>query len=281
MSIVLGLIAAITFGAGDFLAGLASHRLRPAIASTGTQALGLATAILAVPFFSGEGPTTHVLLWGAIGGIGGGFGSLALYKGMTVGRMSIVATLSGLMTAVIPVLVGLIGGDTISTASGLGIAIAIPAIGLVSWHPSSSEGSGATGAIWGILAGIGLALGLIALDRAGTDSGAWPIVFLQAAALVVVAPLGVLALVSGDVVVTRNGVLLTMSAGVLISLASIAFLAATHTGELAIVVVLTSLYPGVTAILARLLLAEYWTRSQKLGLITAFAAVVLVSAGST
>jgi drug/metabolite transporter (DMT)-like permease len=281
MSIVLGLLAAIAFGTGDFFAGLASHRLRPAIVTTGSQAVGLATAIIAVLLFPGDGPTANALIWGAVGGIGSGSGALALYYGMTVGRMSIVATLSGLLAAVIPVLIGLIGGDSLSAASALGIAIAIPAIGLVSWHPSTDEDAKTTGAIWGVLAGIGFALLFIALDRAGTDSGAWPLVSNQAASIGVTAPLGALALVAGKVVVTRNGVLLTLGAGVLIGLANVAFLAATHTGELAIVVVLTSLYPGVTAILARFFLAEYWTRSQKFGLITAFAAVILVSSGST
>jgi drug/metabolite transporter (DMT)-like permease len=234
-----------------------------------------------VLLFPGDGPTGKALVWGAVAGLGSGSGALALYYGMTVGRMSVVATLSGLLAAVIPVLVGLIGGDSLSVASAAGIAIAIPAIGLVSWHPGTDEAASETGAIWGVLAGVGFALLFIALDRAGTDSGAWPIVANQVSSIGVTGPLAALALIGGRVVVSRKGVLLTIAAGTLIGLANVAFLAATHTGELAIVVVLTALYPGVTAILARLLLDEHWTRSQKVGLITAFAAVVLVSAGST
>lgn len=237
-------------------------------------------AIVSVLIFPGDGPTTKALAWGAVGGIGSGSGALALYYGMTVGRMSVVATLSGLLAAVIPVLVGLIGGDSLSVAGAVGIAIAIPAIGLVSWHPTTDEEAGGTGAIWGILAGLGFALLFIALDRAGTDSGAWPVVTNQLASIAVTGPLAAMALIAGRVVVTRQGVLLTISAGVVLGLANLMFLAATHTGELAIVVVLTSLYPGVTAILARVVLNERWTRSQKVGLLTAFAAVILVSAGS-
>jgi drug/metabolite transporter (DMT)-like permease len=281
MSIVLGLLAAAAFGAGDFFAGLASRRLRPALVTTASQFLGLAPAIAGVLLFPGDGPTGKALVWGAVAGLGSGSGALALYYGMTVGRMSVVATLSGLLAAVIPVLVGLIGGDSLSVASAAGIAIAIPAIGLVSWHPGTDEAASETGAIWGVLAGVGFALLFIALDRAGTDSGAWPIVANQVSSIGVTGPLAALALIGGRVVVSRKGVLLTIAAGTLIGLANVAFLAATHTGELAIVVVLTALYPGVTAILARLLLDEHWTRSQKVGLITAFAAVVLVSAGST
>ncbi len=280
MSILLGLLAALAFGTGDFFAGQASHRLRPAIVTAGSQSVGLLTVIVAVVLFPGDGATAKAVIWGAIGGVGSGSGALALYYGMTVGRMSIVATLSGLVGAVIPVIVGLIGGDSIETASAIGIVIAIPAIGLVSWHPSTDEEAGQTGAIWGILAGIGFALLFVALDHAGTESGAWPLVGNQVASVLVTAPLAVLTFVGGHALVTRRGVLMTAGAGILIGLANICFLAATHTGELAIVVVLTALYPGVTAILARVFLAEHWNRWQKIGLITAFAAVILVSAGS-
>jgi uncharacterized membrane protein len=281
MSILLGLLAAVAFGAGDFFAGLASRRLPPAIVTTASQTLGLVPAFGAVLLFPADGPTAQALIWGAVAGLGSGSGALALYYGMTVGKMSVVATLSGLVAAVIPVVVGLVGGDSLSLASAIGIAIAIPAIGLVSWHPATDEAGGGTGAIWGVLAGLGFALLFIALDRAGTDSGAWPAVANQVSSIVVTGPLAALALIAGQVVVTRQGVLLTVSAGVVLGLANLAFLAATHTGELAIVVVLTALYPGVTAILARLALDEHWTRAQKVGLVTAFAAVILVSAGST
>lgn len=279
MSILLGLLAALSFGTGDLFAGLASHRLRPAIVTTGAGAIGIATAIVAVAIYPGDGASTHALVWGAIAGLGTGAGGLSLYHGMTVGRISVVATLSGLFAATLPVLVGLIEGDSLSPASAIGVAIAIPAIALVSWHPDSAE-AGGSGAIWGVLAGIAFAVLFVALDRAGTDSGAWPLVTTELGATLLTAPLAYLALRAGQVDVNRTGVLQAVAAGVLFGIANFSFLVATHSGELAIVVVLTSLYPGVTVVLARIFLSEEWVKTQQIGLITALAAVVLVSVGS-
>lgn len=279
MSIVLGLLAAVAFGTGDLFAGVASHRLRPAIVTSGTGIVGVGTALVAVLLFPGDGASTKALLWGALAGVGTGAGGLCLYHGMTVGRISVVATLSGLFAAVIPVFVGLIGGDSLSLASAVGVVIAVPAIALVSWHPSRAE-AGASGAIWGVLAGIGFALLFVALDRAGTESGAWPLLTTELAGVLVIAPLAILTLRAGGVEVSRTGALQAVIAGVLFGLANLAFLVATHTGQLAIVVVLTSLYPAVTVILARVFLADQWIRTQKIGLIAGFAAVLLVTAGS-
>ena len=280
MSIALGLFAAVAFGACDFFAGLASRWMHPAVVAVSSQSMALITAIVAVLIFPGDGPTAHAVIWGALGGVASGSGALALYHGLSVGRMSVVATLSGLMTAVIPVLFGLAAGDTLSIASAVGIVLAIPAIGLVSWHPGAGEGHGQAGALWGFVAGIGFGLLFIALDQAGTESGAWPLVGNQSSSVLVALPVALFAFRRGSVVVTRHGVYLTAVAGVLIGLASLAFLAATHSGELAIVVVLTALYPGFTAILARIFLPERWIRTQQVGLVAALIAVILVSAGS-
>jgi membrane protein len=92
------------------------------------------------------------LLWGALGGLGSGSGALALYYGMTVGRMSVVATLSGLLAAVIPVFVGLVGGDSISTASAIGIVIAFVTIVGGAFLTEDVAGRvGLGGAAWGAI----------------------------------------------------------------------------------------------------------------------------------
>jgi drug/metabolite transporter (DMT)-like permease len=192
--------------------------------------------------------------------------------------MGVVATLSGLLTAVIPVLVGLALDEGLSAVSAIGIVIAVPAIGIVSWTPGSRAGEGPSGAIWGVLAGIGFALLFVALDRAGTGSGAWPLVAAQTVALVLIAPLAIPALRGADLAAPAPAQML--AAGLVSGLANLAFLAATREGALAVVAILTALYPGVTVILARLVLGERWTRLQDVGLVAAFVAAVLVGAGS-
>lgn len=280
MSIVLGLLAAFSFGVGDLLAGIASRSLRAQIVAAGLYFAALSTVLIAVLFFPGEGPTAKALTWGAIAGLGSASGALCLYHGMTVGRISTVITLAGLFSAVVPVFVGVAEGNSLSVLSAIGIAIAIPAIGLVSWHPTTSEGP-RSGAVWGVLAGLGFAFQFIFLHHAGTDSGAWPITATELVAFAITLPLAITALTRADIDFTRLSILQTAGAGVLIGLALCALLAAFEVGELSIVVVLTSLYPAVTVVLARIFLSERWIGTQKLGLVMAFVAVLLVSAGTT
>ena len=195
--------------------------------------------------------------------------------------MTTVATLSGVLAAVIPVIVGLALGNTLGVGPAVGIVIAIPAILLVSWRRDpSAEAGRQTGALYGTVAGLGFGLLFIALDRAGTHSGAWPLVSGELVSVSMIAPFALRSMRGQrrrDA--ARQAVLLTLFAGVLSGIANLLFLAATGHGELAIVAVLASLYPAVTVALARVFLSEHWSRSQVLGLVAALVAVILVSAG--
>jgi drug/metabolite transporter (DMT)-like permease len=279
VAVLLGLLSAVSYGTSDFAAGLASRRFAAGPVTGVAQVIGLITALVAVALYPGVGPRSGALAWGAASGIGSALGTLALYHGLSVARMTMVATVSAVLTAVIPVLVGLALGEHVSATAAVGILIAVPAIALVSWHPRAREGaSGAdrAGLLYGVLAGIGFAVLFIALDRAGTRSGAWPLVPGQIVSLPLVAPFAV----RGAKAAGRpagDAIALVIGAGVLSGVASLLFLAATGHGSLAIVAVLTALYPAVTVLLARAFLAERWTTTQAVGLVTAGAAIVLVS----
>jgi drug/metabolite transporter (DMT)-like permease len=279
MPILLGLLSAFSYGTGDFLAGLAGKRVPPVLVTGIVQALTLLVAGIAVLLFHGVGPRGGALAWGAVAGVGSAGGTLALYHGLATARMSVVATLSGLLTAVIPVLVGLAGGDGLSLLAAVGIAIAVPAIALVSWTSDSSGDDVPSGAIWGLLAGFGFALLFVALDRAGTASGAWPLVAAEGVAVLLIGPLALAAVRGADL--GRPGPALMLAAGLFSAVANLAFLAATDEGELAIVAILSALYPAATVVLARVVLDERWSRLQVGGLLAAFVAAVLVSAGSS
>jgi drug/metabolite transporter (DMT)-like permease len=300
MSILLGLIAAATYGSSDFLAGLASRRLAPIVVTAGAQAICLAVGLVAIVFYPGDGLSGQVLLWGAASGLGSAGGTFALYRGLGGGQMSVVATLSGLLTAVIPVIVGLATGDSLSTIAAAGIVVAVPAIGLVSWQPGTGAGDGGSGAVWGILAGLGFGLLFVGYDRAGSGAGAWPLVVAEGVAVLLTAWPALLALRAarrradtfanerGDAEGARPGgpgggrrsAELLLVAGLLAGAANLSFVIATHHGELAVVAVLTALYPGFTVVLARIVLGERWSTTQKVGLLTALLATFLVSVGS-
>ncbi len=291
MSVLLGLLAAATYGSSDFLAGLASRRLPAIVVTAAAQVICLLVGLVAIVFYPGDGIGAKVLLWGAAAGLGSAGGMFALYRGLGGGEMSVVATLSGLLTAVIPVIVGLATGDSLTALAAIGIVAAIPAIGLVSWSEADG-GEAGSGALWGILAGFGFGLLFVGYDRAGAGAGAWPLVVAEGtASLLTIGPaLRALRLAaardagddragagSGS---ERRAVSLLLAAGLLAGAANLSFLVANHHGELAVVAVLTALYPGFTVILARVVLGERWSPAQKLGLATALLATFLVSLGS-
>jgi drug/metabolite transporter (DMT)-like permease len=282
IAILLCVLAAGGFGTSDFAAGLASRRLAPAAVTCGVEAITLITVAVALLVSHGDGPSVSALGWGAISGLGTALGTLSLYHGLSVARMSVVATLSAVLTAVIPVVVGVMLGEHLTVWSWLGIAIAIPAIGLISRQTGGDADPGdrsaaRAGMLYGSLAGVGFALLFIALDRAGTHAGAWPLLPGQLVALILIAPFAWRAIAAGGSP-QRSDLALIVGAGALSGIANLLFLAATGRGQLAIIAVVTSLYPAATVVLARAVLSERWTRIQATGLVTSFAAIVLVSA---
>lgn len=279
MPVALALAAALVFGASDFAAGLASRRFSSGSVTGVAQALGLVIAIVAVLFVPGGGPSTTALGWGALSGLGSAVGLMSLFHGLSVARFSVVATVSAVLVAVIPALVGLALGDHLSTPAMVGIAIAVPAIGLVSWQRDSADhGAARAGVLYGLLAGLGLSLLFIGLDRAGTHAGAWPLIPSQAVSLLLIAPFAGRGFgLSGKP--SRVAATLAIVAGVLAGLGNLLFLAATGRGQLAVVSVVTAMYPAVAVLLARAFLDERWSRLQMVGLLTAVGAIGLVSAG--
>jgi len=277
MAILFALVSAVSYGTSDFCAGLLSRRYAAEPASGMVIAVEVAGSIVAVVLFPGDGPHLRALAWGALSGIGGGAGTVFLYRGLAAGAMAVVGTISGVLAAVVPVLVGLALGNHLTTGEAIGIGIAVPAIVLVSWQTEPESRAGARrGAVYGALAGLGFALLFVALDRAGTRSGAWPVVPGQTVGLLVVSPVALRGL--RRAARPRPGdVGLVLAAGVLAAAAALMFLAASGRGELSIVAVIASLYPAFTVLLARVALAERWSRLQAVGLLVAAASVVLVS----
>jgi drug/metabolite transporter (DMT)-like permease len=279
MAILLSLLSALGYGASDFGGGLASRLFAAGPVTALAQAIGLIATAVAVILFPGSGPKTAALEWGALSGLGSAVGTLSLYHGLAVARMSVVATLSAVLTAVVPALVGIALGNQLGIGAATGVVIAIPAIAMVSWQPEATDRRGArAGPLYGTLAGLGFALLFIALDRAGTHAGAWPLLPGQIVSLALIAPFAYRGMRAAGTP-SRNAIALTIGAGVLSGTANVLFLAATGHGQLAIVAVVTAMYPAATVLLARVFLSERWTPVQATGLLVAVAAVVLVTTG--
>jgi drug/metabolite transporter (DMT)-like permease len=281
MAVLLALLAALGYGVGDFIGGLGGRRSHPALMPVAVQVVGVLTALVAVLPLGGT-PTAHVWAWGALSGVGSGIGNVCLLRGLAVGRMSVVAPLSAVITAALPAVVGLLGGDRLTWWGWAGIGLALPAVALAS-RSESGDGHQMTDVGYGLAAGLGFGLLFIALDEAGTDAGAWPLLPGQLVALVVVlaAALPQVIRLHRSQQVPSIGAVARWggAAGLLGACANLLFLFATGSGQLTITAVLAGLYPAVTVTLAAIVLHERITRGQQAGLVTAGASIVLIITG--
>ncbi len=172
-AILLALGSALSYGAADFIAGWLSRRDHYARVALLTQ-LAAASGTVLVSVLVGGRPSTASLVWGAVSGLGGGLGTLALYRGLARGRMNVVAPLSGVLAAGLPALFGVALGERPSTTATLGLVLALPAV----WLTARGEGGAPTGAagsssvLDGVLAGLGFTVLFIGLQRAGSGDRA-------------------------------------------------------------------------------------------------------------
>jgi uncharacterized membrane protein len=277
VAIALALLSALSYGVSDYVAGVMSRAWDSRLVTAAAQLIGLVTAVVAVLTFPGAGPAAAPLWWGALSGVGSALGVLALYQGLAVASMSVVAPLCGVVTCLIPAVTGVALGNRLTLIELIGIILTIPAVGLVSRQSAAGTHEHAVAGIaYGLTAGAGFGLLFVALDQAGSHHGAWPLLPGQGVSLVLVAPFAIGGARRAGMPSSKT-LGTTIFAGVLSGAANLLFLLATRHGELAIVGVLSSLYPAGTVLIARLRLNERWSRSQRLGMLSSLIAVVLVS----
>lgn len=278
MGILLALGAAAAYGISDFVGGVASRRTSawPVAFLAGIGGL-LGSAVLAV-VVTGE-PTRSDLLWGALAGLGSGFGSAFLYRGFATGRMGVVAPVSAVGAAVLPVVVGFALGERPAALVWIGLVLALPAIWLVAQAPSDSTAPAglAEGLLDGVLAGAGFGLLFIAIGQVPEDAGYWPLAIAQAVGAVAIVLVALAMRVSWRPTRVSEG--WGLAAGLLASAAQFLFLLSTQSGLLTVAAVLTSLYPAFTILLAAVVLKETIFRHQAVGLALAGVSVALVAAG--
>lgn len=275
MAIVLSLLSALAYGVSDFLGGIFAKRA-PAwqIAVVGQTSSGVFSLVAAIVI--GGSPTAHDLLFGALAGLGGGFGAAFLYRGLATARMSVVAPLSGVGTALIPAVVGLVTGDQPSAWALLGIVVAFPAIVLIS-RTSDDSPAHRSGIVDGVLAGVGFGLLFTFLGQVGDEGGLYPLAMSQATSILSVI---LTAIILRQSWVPRDRAAWNAAVmGPLGALAQGSFLYATQHGLLSVVSVISSLYPASTVLLAAVILRERIQRWQAVGLVIAAMAVALVAAG--
>lgn len=282
MTVVLALGSAIAYGLSDFLGGLFSRHSQVWPIAVVVQASGAALVLISGWMFAGD-PDAAALIWGALSGVGSGLGTAFLYRGLATGRMSVVAPLSAVGAAVLPVLIGLLTGERPEMLAWIGIGCALPAIWLVSAGEGEEGLTGepvakaGTGVLDGILAGMGFGFLFVALGQVPDGAGLVPAGIGMALSVLVVILLAA-ALRQPWLPRDRHAVS-ALLVGALAALATVLFQFATQSGLLTIAAVLSSLYPAFTVLLAVLVLRERIHRGQAVGLGLAGAAVTLVALG--
>lgn len=278
MAIVLGLAASISYGVADFLGGLASRWVRATLAVLVSQIVGLVFLLALVPAVAAEPLTGGAAGWGALAGLAGGLGVLFLYRGLGRGRMAVVAPISAVVGASVPVIVDLAVGDPVGSVTLAGLAVALVALALVSSQPDrSGDGGLRDGLAEGLLAGVGFGAFFVLLAQSGDGTGFWPILAVRVASVTMLA--GIAAATRSVTRLDRRSLWALIPAGLLDTTANLLFLLGTRRGLLSVVAVLTSLYPAATVILARVVLAERLHRLQLVGLGGAAVGIVLITAG--
>jgi drug/metabolite transporter (DMT)-like permease len=277
MTAIFALLASALWGAADFGGGMLSRRLPVAAAVLVSQVT--AVVVLAV----GMGiPGVHVriggyLVFGALAGLLGTFGLFAFYRAMAVGQMSLVAPISACGTA-IPVGYGLLRGEPVMLVQGLGIAVVFAGVVLVSGAEfrGSGVGDGRT-----VLLALGAAAGfgsLYLFAGLGAPHGVYGTMFAeQLVGLFLVFPASYMKGTLRGLAWTRRTVVLSILVGLGDIGASVSYLSAARGHHLAVASVLSSLYPVVTTLLARYLLAERLQRVQNTGVLAVLGGIVLIN----
>ncbi len=281
MVILLGLAAAVLYGGGDFIGGLATRRAHVLTVLTLVESAGVIAALAAAAVSPGPASLAG-LAWGASAGLVGGLGLIIFYIGLATGPMSVVAPVSGLVSTVLPVAVALAEGERPGVGVYAGALLCLAAIVLASSAGDTGAarrpGRPGRAIAYGVASGIAFGLFFLLIRNAGQSGEVWPVAFAR---------LGELAAVVAAAAVLRRGLLprgtdgrllaAAAFAGVIDVVANICYVAATRTGMFGLAVVMASLYPGITVLLARVVLGERLRWVQRVGLGLAAIGILLIA----
>jgi drug/metabolite transporter (DMT)-like permease len=279
MGVILGLAAALLYGGSDFAGGFASRQLGALPVNVVGSSVAAALAWVALLLIGGPGPTVHAVAWGLASGLGGGIGTTMLYRGLARGQMSVVGPVSAVAAAGVPVAAGMAMGERPTVLALAGVLVALPAIMLVA-ASGSVRGRTGSGLTDGLAAGAAFGLMFIGLAQAGQvpgrqGAGLWPVVSEQTGSLLLVLAIAVRWRVPLRPAIRAAGWPALVGASGMS--ATLLYFYATHVSMLATAAVLVSLYPGVTVLLARVLLHERFSPVQRAGLSLCTLAVVAIA----
>ncbi|MGA7341745.1 MAG: EamA family transporter [Terracidiphilus sp.] len=293
----LGLISAVSWGGSDFVGGLGARRAPALLVVVSGQILSLATLVALCLELRVPAPDRHYLIYAIVGGFEGSLALAAFYQALAMGAMGLTAALTGLLTALVPVVFSLWHEGLPDPLNLAGLAAGCAAIWLITHQRASrTSASPPKALLLGALAGAAFGSQLILLKLAGGGGILWALTCTRAAGvtalllvLLAARPFAALrALYSKRAPASdratssprprRSFLWIALLAGTLDTCGNLFYLRSALAGRLAVAALVASLYPGVTILLAALVLREYPTRRQIAGMALALAAVVMLSA---
>ena len=283
LSVGLGLVAATTWGGSDFAGGLGARR-SPALLVAASGHLVTLLLLLAACIF-GQLPLPHrtEFLEGAIGGLEGSLALAVFYRALAMGAMGLTAALTGLLTALVPVLYGLWVDGLPAPLALAGLLLGLVAIWLIAHSPG--HGTPPRALMLGAVSGTGFGLQLILLKLASKDGVIWALTSARIGGVLAMSSILLFAWPrhGENESVGRQGRVWSgfwktgILAGALDTIGNFGYTIAAHGGRLDLAALVSSLYPGFTILLAAMILREHPTRRQTLGMAVALASVVMLS----
>ncbi len=285
---VCSVIAVFLWGAADFDGGLGSRRANAFVLTAFSHVCAFALMLVIALSQHGAFPDRASIVWALIAGAVGGFSLAVFYRALASGQMGLTAPIAALLGAAIPTMVDIAQEGAPSRWTIVGFGLAILAIWLITRpEPSGAESSSEessnldspgrpAGVGMAALAGVGFAGFYLCIHQA-SGSPVWIATISRVGSFSTTA-VAVLA-TGAPLALDRRRATLGMAAGFLDISASALFIFASQHGRLDEAVVITSLYPAVTVLLARLVLKEHFSRWKFVGLLAALAAVPLIAAG--
>lgn len=274
MATVLALGAALSFGVSDIAGAMAARRSSALQVALGLQLFGLPVLLVGLLLLPGV-LTLRALALGVLAGAVGNLGLVLYLRSMAVGPIGVISPLSALVGAAVPVAWGVwLAGDELSAWQLVGVAAGLAAVVLVAYAPGAAQRAyGSRGPLFALIAGTAFGLFFVVLNATPADSGLWPLVGSRIGGT---ALLLVLLVAAPRPLPGRASIPLIALSGGTDMLANLLFLLATREGLLSLASLLTSLYPVVALLAARVFLAERLTRLQGLGVAMALAATTLL-----
>lgn len=272
----LGLVAAATWGGSDFVGGLGARRA-PALLVVASG--HIITFLLLLTYCLGAHlapPGMHALVYALIGGLEGSVALVVFYRALAMGAMGLTAALTGLLTAVVPVVFSLVYEGMPGRLTVLGLCAGLAAIWLISHSPAKDGPASPPAALLlGALAGIGFGAQLVLLKMASGGGLIWTMTSVRAGGSLAMI---LVLLVKPPARPWRGFWQMGVLAGIMDTVGNLFYMLATEFGRLDVAAVVCSLYPAGTIVLAALVLRELPTRRQLAGMALALGAVMLLSA---